>query len=395
MNNIKAQVIIESLRKGIPPEGFVRYFTVGRKNEINDLRQRLNTHNSTALLLKANYGSGKTHLLKFIREEALEQNYAVSLVTLDANSGVRFNRMDQIIGAVCRNIEVPGMIGEKGLPPLMDFLTEEINKGIADNPFFQKLSSQGKWDHSEVLDSDAMYVAIRAWSTKIQSVQNTISDWFYHPYDYNSQRKLLLKALITDLRSKFRDPRSDRKFYADDVFVMNRSGHAQSWALLRDINTLCKEAGLNGFVILFDEFEDVITNLKNINYKEAAFWNLFHFYAGKAFPGKTFFAVTPEFVDKCKTELFLKERRDFDYSRFDKLPMYEMSPIETSEMEVLALLILEVHGIAYAWEPDTVMLDSQLKSIVWNAASVRIQDRVRKVIVTVVEALDSLLQESM
>ena len=72
MNSCQAQMIIESLRKGIPPEGFVRHFTVGRKSEITDLRQRLNTHNGTVLLLKANYGAGKTHLLKFIREEALE-----------------------------------------------------------------------------------------------------------------------------------------------------------------------------------------------------------------------------------------------------------------------------------------------------------------------------------
>lgn len=176
---------------------------------------------------------------------------------------------------------------------------------------------------------------------------------------------------------------------------MNKNGHEQSWALLRDINTLCKEAGLSGFIILFDEFEDVITNLRRINYQEAAFWNLFHFYAGKMFPGKTFYAVTPEFVDKCKSVLLRKQRWDFDYKRFDKLPMYEMSPLETSEMEDLALLIFEVHGIAYDWEPDTIMLDSQLKSIIQKAAAVKIQDRVRKVIITVVEALDALLQESM
>jgi hypothetical protein len=100
-------------------------------------------------------------------------------------------------------------------------------------------------------------------------------------------------------------------------------------------------------------------------------------------------------VDKCKSVLLLKQRWDFDYTRFDKLPMYEMSPLETSEMEDLALLIFEVHGIAYDWEPDTIMLDSQLKSIVRKAAAVKIQDRVRKVIITVVEALDALLQESM
>ncbi|MCB5224662.1 MAG: BREX system ATP-binding domain-containing protein [Candidatus Cloacimonadaceae bacterium] len=395
MNSIQAQIIIESLRKGIPPEGFVRHFTVGRKDEIADLRERLNTHSDTVLLLKANYGSGKTHLLKFIREEALERNYAVSSVTLDSNSGVRFNRMDQIVGAVCRNIEMPGLNNEKGLVPLMDHLSEQINKGIMDNDFCQILSNHGRWDYSDVLDSKAMYVALRAWSTGIKSVQDTIVDWFYQPSAYNNQRKLLLKTLITDLRSQFRDPRPNWMFYEDGVFVMNKNGYEQSWAILRDFNSLCKKAGLSGFIILFDEFEDVITNLKNIKYQEAAFWNLFHFYFGKKFPGKTFFAVTPEFADKCKTTLLLKQRWDFDYTRFDELPMYTMSPLATTEMEELALLIFEVHGVAYGWEPDTIMLNSQLKSIVRKAALIKIEDRVRRVIMTVVKALDDLFQESM
>jgi len=264
MNTQQAQIVIESLRKGIPPDGFVRQFTVGRKHEIDDLVERLNSHNGTALLLKANYGSGKTHLMKFIREEAMDKNYAVSLVSLDANSGVRFNRMDQIMGAVCRNIQVPGVQNDRGLEPLFDLFTKKICQGKVDHEYFKKLSNSGRWDYSEVLDSKAMFVAIRAWSTGIESVQDTIMDWFYQPY--NCQRSMLLKTLVTDLRKFFRDPRPERKFYGDSVFVMNKNGYEQSWAILRDINTLCKQSGLSGFIILFDEFEDVITNLRNIKY---------------------------------------------------------------------------------------------------------------------------------
>jgi chromosomal replication initiation ATPase DnaA len=74
MDSFQAQHIIESLRLGIPPEGYVRQFTVGRTKEIEDLIKRLQVHNETAVLLMANYGSGKTHLLKYIREESLERN---------------------------------------------------------------------------------------------------------------------------------------------------------------------------------------------------------------------------------------------------------------------------------------------------------------------------------
>ena len=344
-------------------------------------------------MVKANYGSGKTHLLKFIKEEALEKNYAVSLVTIDSNSGVRFNRMDQIMGAVCRNIQINSEKNEKGLAPLFNLFATNFKNDKLTNSYFNKISNYGKWDYSEILDSKAMFIALRAWTTGLQSAQDTIIDWFYNPSNYRESRKHLYQSLVLELRSYFHDPRPEWKFYDDNVFVTNKNGYEQSWAVLRDINTLCKQSGLRGFIILFDEFEDVITNLNNVRYQEGAFWNLFHFYEGKMFQGNTFFAVTPDFVNKCKRKLHIKERWDFDYARFDKLPMYEMSPLQLLELEELSLLIFDVHSIAYEWEPDTIMLDSYFKSVIKKAAEVPVQDRVRNVIIRVVEELDNLYQE--
>ena len=50
--------LVDSLRLGIPPDGFVRHFTVGRLSEINELTTRLQNNQSGTLLLKANYGQG-------------------------------------------------------------------------------------------------------------------------------------------------------------------------------------------------------------------------------------------------------------------------------------------------------------------------------------------------
>src|SRR5438874_1116789 len=99
--------VIESLRTGVPPKGHVRAFTVGRQPEIEQLRGALTCDSPGSLLLLANYGAGKSHLLRFVQEEALSLGYAVSRVTVAANSGVRFNRMDQVLGAVWRGLELP------------------------------------------------------------------------------------------------------------------------------------------------------------------------------------------------------------------------------------------------------------------------------------------------
>jgi hypothetical protein len=259
MDRIQAQRVIESLRIGIPPDGFVRHFTVGRKTEIDGLIQRLDGQAGGALLLKANYGSGKTHLLRFIREQALADNYAVSAVTLDA------------------------------IRPFFNHILKYISER-KEETFWKEISNNWKWDFSEKLDSRALFVALRSWATGKDEVMDIVEDWLYQPWNYKVQRKKLYIQLVDNLRRFFRDPRPEWKFYADEVFMFHTQGYSQSWAALRELDTLARASGLKGMIILFDEFEDVITNLHNVAHQEAAFWNLFHFYIGKQFPGKTFFA---------------------------------------------------------------------------------------------------------
>ncbi|GIV86977.1 MAG: hypothetical protein KatS3mg054_1006 [Chloroflexus sp.] len=187
MDRTQAKRVIESLRKGIPPDGFVRHFTVGRASEIAQLTKRLDDATPGALLLKANYGSGKTHLLRFICESALEKGFAVSSVTLDAKGAVRFNRMDQIFGAICRNIEVPGMPGQKGIRPVLNFVVDCIERAKAgwSGEFWYKLTNGWKWDYSDVLESPAMFVAVRAWATGYSIVQDRVEDWLLQPWNYS------------------------------------------------------------------------------------------------------------------------------------------------------------------------------------------------------------------
>ncbi len=392
MNSSEAQQVIESLRKGIPPNGFVRHFTVGRKTEIESLTERLQRISGGALLLQANYGSGKTHLLKFIKEEALSRNYVVSTVTLDANSSVRFNRMDQIFGEICRNIEIPTFPPMQGLKSFFDRIIFSIREN-KNNQFWNEVTNYGLWDFSDKLFSSAMFVALRAWYFGGTDVQNIVSDWLYQPWNYKSQRKKLYQKLVNDFERHFRDSRRDWEFYRDNVFNFSYNKYYQSWGALNDLNDMSLNAGFNGLVILFDEFEDVITNLNNISYQETAFMNLFHFYTGEKFSGKTFFAVTPSFTEKCKKVLIQKDRWHFDFSIFDVLPTFELSPLDKKDLRELSIRILDAHGIAYDWEPDLIMKNSQLRSIIDEAMLAQIQDRARYAIKSVVNALDDLYED--
>lgn len=408
MDVSQAQRVIESLRKGIPPDGFVRRFTVGRETEIQELTERIDSFITGALLLKANYGSGKTHLLRFIREKALESGFAVSTIALDANAAVRFNRMDQIFGAILRNIELPQCY-RKGPAALFVVLFnamtspqyfEELSYLDADRKAkLDELSTNGRWTYSKTLKSPALYIGLRAWiiatlhREEYPSIPQEVEGWLCEPWNYYTQRKRLYQTLVINFRRHFLDPRPELLFYHSGIstFIFSGSDYRQSWDALADLHLLAKLAGLKGLVLLVDEFEDVIYNLKKINFQQAAFWNLFRLFDGE-FPGHSFYAVTPAFVNKCKNLLLSKHCLDYDFSRFDRLPTFEMSPLQTSELEELSMRILETHGIAYGWEPDLLMKYSQLMQIVKQASALQIQDRARHTIITVVKALDQLFE---
>jgi hypothetical protein len=350
------------------------------------------------LLLKANYGSGKSHLLRFIRETALKEGFAISSVTLDAKSAVRFNRMDQILGAVWRGLEIPDA-RSKGVRPFFDFVCQQARKSKgARGQQWDKITNKNKWDFSQVLDSPANFIALRAWFSG-RCNKDVVEDWLFQTGKYKIKQvdhELVHKTRMCFSKELSLSSTFKWQHYTTNsiIFSYTSDAYTQCWSTLRDINTLACAAGLKGFIILFDEFEDVLSNITNIEYQKVAFQNLFQFFAGSQFQGMSFFAVTPEFVDKCKKRLMNKGYWDYDYSQFDKLPTYEMSSLEEDNLQELARKIKEMHSIAYCWDTNLTNIESGLKSVVKKSASVAIQDRTRQTIRAVVEFLDGQLEEN-
>ena len=204
---------------------------------------------------------------------------------------------------------------------------------------------------------------------------------------------MLYDKLVASLRKYFLEPRSEYFFYKDGLFGFDNNGYEHSWAALKDLCTLSQNLGQKGLVLLFDEFEDVITNLNNISYQESAFWNLFTFYAGRKFPGISFFAVTPQFVEKCKTLLMRKGKWDYDFSRFEVIPSFQISPLDKAQLRSLTLKIAKVHGLAYDWKPTSEISEKEMDSVIDEAISVPVQDRTRQAICSIVRFLDQIFQE--
>jgi hypothetical protein len=386
--------IIECLRLGIPPDGAVCRFTVGRKDEIEDLRRRVQDGGTGLLYIKANYGSGKTHLLRLFREYALEQGYAVSLVGLDSAANVRFNRMDQIVGAVMRGLRVPGA-SVTGVRCLFDLLCDEIenSRGRGDTEgLWYSLTNRWKWNESDVCESITMFVALRAWATQLPRVQELVEDWLCQPWLYNVQRRRIYQELIGDLGRYFKDGHQERYYYPD-AFNFSVQRYDQSWKFLRDLRMLTAAAGLKGVIILFDEFENMLTNLKRYDYKNDAFWNLLQFGRQKQFPGLSAFAITPEFFQILGAFIQEMRRFDFDYSELKDFPTFEMQPLEVDQLLELGSRIRDTHALALGWDAKMAICDSALRTVIRVSAAVPVQDRSRNAIKRVVSALDKAFEE--
>lgn len=390
--------IIESLRFGIPPTDHVSAFTVGRDSVLRDVSHALKEHSGDtgeSFLVKANYGSGKSHILRAIGEIAHKEGYATSSVIVNSTDGVRFNRMDTIMGAISRGLRVPGC-KTAGIRSLFNCY---IETGHSDLPrdvrrTRERISDRGRWRRPEVIKSQGVHTALRAWvHDHAGASSDLIEDWLHYPDHYRGQRKRLYECLVGDLRGKFMDPRPEWMFYAEETFLFHTGGHRQAWEALSDFNAIAQASGLKGLVLLFDEFEDVIQNLGRRDYQQQAFENLFRFFRGQRFQGLAYFAVTPDFVNKCKKELLSKQVYDFDYDEFDLLPSMEIAPIGKNEFLSLARQIRLVHGDAYTWNALDGLPDAELEALVDALFSVYSPNLVRSSVQKVVEVLDSGMED--
>jgi energy-coupling factor transporter ATP-binding protein EcfA2 len=103
-NRFSARRLVEALRLGIVPPHEVPRFTFGRDDEQAEIRSWLRDPQRNFRLLVGEYGSGKSHFLECIRGLALEEKFAVSLITLEPNESPLY-RPKRVYRRLVQNLE--------------------------------------------------------------------------------------------------------------------------------------------------------------------------------------------------------------------------------------------------------------------------------------------------
>ncbi len=395
---IKAHRMIEAFRLGIVPTQDVSDFTFGREREINLISSALtslNNGNGGVITFEGEYGTGKSHLLEYVRSQALKKNFVVSSVELSTEetqparpkriyreliANLRFltNNQSQSEGEVKRNqLQIPDHHLEGGFRDLMRDAVKQYKSpsylGIKDHIFFAPVLSRLAKIDDHSLKSEVFWQWIEAESTKEYAMGSTTkSEKFQSPYRISGAWNI---PALYDFST------------AADFYCYLISG----------LSCLCRNLNYNGLVLLLDEVETV-----------AFLWNNFFYERGINFlEGLIRMAQNDPMLKKNNSQMIHNQVRPTPYIYKDPfvLLVMAMTPepsairLKNLSRNYINLFSLDEENLNACFEtlvkyytiafPDFNLLDTTKKRILSNA--LKYQDNgIRFFLKYTVESLDIL-----
>ena len=141
--------IIEMLRMGIVSENRVQDFTFGREVELTQLHEWLSAPDDGARIILGAYGTGKTHMLNYLRSYALKQGYAVAFVEMDAQEAP-FSRPKRVYAQLIQSLRYRDAATGREVG-FRDLVRRAVYAGLThEHPYFayltDNLADDNVWD---------------------------------------------------------------------------------------------------------------------------------------------------------------------------------------------------------------------------------------------------------
>ena len=232
--------LLEALRLGVVPPGHAETYTVGRGGLFTSLRADLDwmrqSQQGAFRVVLGDYGTGKTHLLSWLRETALAQNFLVATATLGSGEASPAYPK-RLYNALMQSITYPDIDDERpGLRPL-----------------FEKLAQRRPVPRSPTAPGYHMYLdAVAFYFTKLwrgadddsnSAILHALLDWIEgNPADHSVDWNATLRRQVSG--APYLYALADYRNFA----------HVYAY-ILGGLSALAVEAGYSGLVLLFDEAE--------------------------------------------------------------------------------------------------------------------------------------------
>ena len=330
MDKFSLRRAIERLRDGLFDPVAVDRLTVEKdriENVFSEDLKTLGEGKSGHLCICGSYGQGKSHTLTYLKQLALSQGYATSVIQLDLKE-VPFHQFSTVYQSI---------MGKLSLPDDKKFINAWKNWADKDS-----LGLLDPMPHRFRMILTAMLYKTKRLTPKESSLKKHQA---YRPKEYGYW---LDKALMgynipaAHLKSvcKYREVEGYRE---QSLFCRRNDSYFQ---MIQSLGKVLKEMGYKGLLLFFDEAESIAQ--ARLDQRAKSYYLLDQFFQtkGSVFP---IFAFTDDFFDKVKSELYdNKEIFSKNYVEvWRDLNILRLSDFSSHEWESLLDRLMQLYSQAY------------------------------------------------
>jgi hypothetical protein len=331
--------LLQSLRYGLPPDDAVEYLTVGYLNTLPVIERALNSNMSDGgrwMMVKGDYGEGKSHFLRVFRNLAHSLGYASCYLCADAGASA-LNHPQRFLSTMLSTLELPNTSVQGYYGLLMELLLD---------------SNTLQWVHESCSDPE---VSSRTPFFQIADALRALMKPEQHGIDAND-----------DLAASLRHQAANHLLGAT---IKSRAAapyiREAAYRLLKNAGQLVRRLGCRGLVILLDETESIFTKLPNEQSRTGALKVLSALCEGSPLDScYVVMAITPD----AYTHLASKAHREIP--QWTRLPRFEPTD-KFSNRLLKGATVLECPKVSHR---DTELLLERVKEIYGHVHNVGVNN---------------------
>lgn len=255
--------VLESLRKGIPPQRGVELYSVGNEKLIDGIKKyHLSGISDRGIIrfISGSWGSGKTHFFRLLREVAFQHDCLVSSVELDLNSAA-LNKFEKVFYAIVSHVLTPTYYSEHERIETAQFRTV-LQESLAYLSTGSRLIAN-KTAHEQFVKASELLMSNHAididFKKMVQHYWQTFLPESAAPGVAQTREEILQwfsgEGSLGQYRKRF------------GVSKMVSKENAK--LMLQSLAGFVRQAGYRGLVILFDEAEQAYSVMRKSALRDA------------------------------------------------------------------------------------------------------------------------------
>jgi len=261
---ININQIIESLRRGTPPERGVDLYSVGHEKLIEGIKRfHLSKISNRGIIrfISGSWGAGKTHFFRLLREISFQNECLVSTVGLNADDAA-LNKFEKIFYSIIRNITTPTFFSSNQINEIAPFgrvLQESLaylgggSRLISDQySYAEYVQARERLLQDHSIDIDFKKIVQKYWETFLPDAP-----------DLSQQEQSRAEIL------QWFSGEGSASVYRQRFSVNKTVNRDNAKLMLQSLAGFVQLAGYKGLVILFDEAEQAFSILRRSSLKDA------------------------------------------------------------------------------------------------------------------------------